>query len=244
MTDQIEQLKHLIAQSNKIVFFTGAGISVASGIPDFRSVGGLNDKIAHQGNDPEYMLSSDYLHADPQGFIDFCYQYLLFTDKAPNVVHQWMAQLEAEGRALGVITQNIDGLHSGAGSQKVAELHGTMNRFYCTQCDAQYTKSYVLEHQLHRCERCGGVIRPDIVLYSEMLDQATLIYAMQLINEADTLIVLGSSLVVQPAAGLVGNFHHGRLVIINRDATPYDQQADLVIHEDMVHVIETLTNRK
>ncbi|MCD8904167.1 NAD-dependent protein deacylase [Staphylococcus chromogenes] len=242
MNLSITLLKDIINQSNKIVFFTGAGISVASGIPDFRSVGGLNDKIANQGYAPEYMLSADYLHADPQGFIDFCYQYLLFADKAPNVVHQWIAQLEAEGHALGVITQNIDGLHSDAGSQHVAELHGTLNRFYCTECEIQYTKSYVLEHQLHRCEQCGGVIRPDIVLYGEMLDQGTLIYAMQLINEADTLIVLGSSLVVQPAAGLVGNFNHGHLVIINRDATPYDQQADLVIHEDMVQVIEALTS--
>ena len=243
MTEQIKQLKNIIDQSNKIVFFTGAGISVASGIPDFRSTGGLNDTIAHQGYAPEYILSSDYLHDNPQGFIDFCYQYLLFTDKTPNVVHQWMAQLEAEGRALGVITQNIDGLHSDAGSQHVAELHGTMNRFYCIQCNAQYTKSYILAHQLHQCEQCGGVIRPDIVLYGEMLDQATLIDAMQLINEADTLIVLGSSLVVQPAAGLVGNFNHGRLVIINRDATPYDAQADLVIHEDMIKVIEALNTK-
>lgn len=240
MSQQIKQLKQIVDSANKITFFTGAGISVASGIPDFRSVGGLNEKIAENGYSPEYMLSSDYLNADPEGFMRFCYQYLLFADKAPNVVHQWIAQLEKEGRALGVVTQNIDGLHSDAGSENVDELHGTLNRFYCINCNAQYTKSYVLTHQLHHCEHCAGTIRPDIVLYGEMLNQATTLNALHKITASDTLIVLGSSLVVQPAAGLISNFNRGQLIIINQDPTPYDYQADLVIHDDMTHVINAL----
>ncbi|UXU64323.1 NAD-dependent protein deacylase [Staphylococcus agnetis] len=244
MNDKVNQLKQMIDQSHKIVFFTGAGISVASGIPDFRSIGGINDAIAQNGYTPEYILSADYLRNDPAGFIDFCYQYLLFADKKPNRVHQWIAELEAEGRSLGVITQNIDGLHSDAGNQRVDELHGTMNRFYCTRCDATFTKSYVLAHQLRHCDQCGGHIRPDIVLYGEMLDQETLMRAMFKIHDADTLIVLGSSLVVQPAAGFVSQFNHGNMIIINREPTPYDYLADLVIHEDMVKVIAALESKK
>lgn len=240
LNDNVTQLKQIIAQSSKIAFFTGAGISVASGIPDFRSVGGINEKIAKTGHAPEYILSVDYLNDDPQGFMSFCFDYLLFADKTPNIVHNWIAQLEREGRSLGVVTQNIDGLHSDAGSHKVDELHGTMNRFYCTHCHAQYTKPNVLAHQLHQCDQCGGHIRPAIVLYGEMLDQKTLMRAMYKISDADTLIVLGSSLIVQPAAGLVSNFAGKHLVIINQDPTPYDNQAELVIHEDMVNIIQEL----
>lgn len=236
----VETLKSIIDQSEQIVFFTGAGISVASGIPDFRSIGGLYDTVAKHGYEPEYLLSSDYLQQDPEGFIDFCYQYLLHADKAPNIVHRWIAELEENQQSLGVITQNIDGLHSDAGNKHVDELHGTLNRFYCMNCNEQYTKAYVLEHQLRHCETCGGYIRPDIVLYGEMLDQATILSALQKIQQADTMIVLGSSLVVQPMTGLISNFEGQNLVIINKDVTPYDRNADLVIHDDMVSVVETL----
>ncbi|QHW35969.1 NAD-dependent protein deacylase [Staphylococcus ursi] len=241
MNENIEKLKAIINQAQKIVFFTGAGVSVASGIPDFRSIGGLYDEISKKGYSPEYLLSTDYLHSDSIGFMDFCHQYLLFADKAPNPVHKWIAELEQRQQSLGVITQNIDGLHSDAGSQHVDELHGTLNRFYCPNCQQQYTKNEVMQQQLIQCKHCGHVIRPDIVLYGEMLDQATITRAVQKITQADTLIVLGSSLVVQPAAGLISNFQGQHLVIINKDTTPYDHFAELVIHDDMVTVVEQLT---
>ncbi len=240
MNTQIQQLKNIIDSSQNITFFTGAGISVASGIPDFRSLGGLYDQISENGYSPEYLLSTDYLQSDPEGFMDFCFQYLLFTDKQPNIVHQWIAQLEKDHRSLGVITQNIDGLHSNAGSLNTDELHGTLNRFYCTKCHQIYTKSYVIDNHLHHCESCDHTIRPDIVLYGEMLDQDTIFKALNKIREADTLVVLGSSLLVQPAAGLISNFEGQNLVIINKDETPYDATANIVIHDDMVAVVQEL----
>ena len=211
----IQQLKDIVNNSNQIVFFTGAGVSVASGIPDFRSMGGLYDEISKDGQSPEYLLSID---------------------------HQWIAQLENQQKSLGVITQNIDGLHEDAGSHNIDELHGTLNRFYCINCYEEYSKSYVMTHHLKYCEKCGNVIRPDIVLYGEMLNQKTVFKALDKIQHADTLIVLGSSLVVQPAAGFVSEFKGDNLVIINRDATPYDHTASLVIHDDMTNVIEEILN--
>ncbi|WP_198617648.1 NAD-dependent protein deacylase [Staphylococcus canis] len=240
MNDQIQQLKDIIDNSERITFFTGAGISVASGIPDFRSVGGLNDEISKSGHSPEYILSDTYLYQDPKGFMDFCHKYLLFADKKPNNVHQWIAQLEQEGKSLGVVTQNIDGLHSDAGSENVDELHGTLNRFYCLDCDQTFTKAEVIERNMYRCDKCDSPIRPDIVLYGEALDQGTIMNALFKINTADTLIVLGSSLVVQPAAGLIANFTGKNLVIINKTPTPYDHKANLVIHNDMTQTIKNL----
>ncbi|RXX89430.1 NAD-dependent protein deacylase, partial [Klebsiella pneumoniae] len=143
----------------------------------------------------------------------------------PNIVHDWIAKLERNQQSLGVITQNIDGLHSDAGSQHVDELHGTLNRFYCNACHKSYTKSDVIDRTLKHCDNCGGAIRPDIVLYGEMLDQPTIIRALNKIEHADTLVVLGSSLVVQPAAGLISNFKGDNLIIINKDRTPYDSDA-------------------
>ncbi|MBO3077501.1 NAD-dependent protein deacylase [Mammaliicoccus vitulinus] len=242
MNRKIEQFKDIIDASNKITFFTGAGVSVASGIPDFRSMGGLFDEISKDGYSPEYLLSMDYLQDDPEGFVEFYHKRLLIADKKPNLVHEWIAQLEKDHRSLGVITQNIDGLHSDAGSSKVDELHGTLNRFYCIECHKTYTKNYVMDHHLRQCEDCGNTIRPDIVLYGEGLNQSTISHAIQKIKEADTLVVLGSSLVVQPAAGLISNFERQNLVIINRDPTPYDREADLVINDDMVTVVKELNH--
>ncbi|MCG3399601.1 NAD-dependent protein deacylase [Staphylococcus massiliensis] len=240
MDANIEKLKEIVDDSKKITFFTGAGVSVASGIPDFRSMGGLFDEISKDGYSPEYLLSSNYLQDDPEGFTNFYHKRLLLSDKKPNVVHDWMAQLEKEGRSLGVITQNIDGLDADAGSQNIDELHGTLNRFYCISCHKEYEKSYVIEQDLRQCEACGSPIRPDIVLYGEMLNQGTVMNAISKISEADTLIVLGSSLIVQPAAGLISNFQGKHLVIINKAETPYDTQADLVIHDDMAEVVSAL----
>ncbi|MFQ3844674.1 NAD-dependent protein deacylase [Staphylococcus pseudoxylosus] len=240
MNRNIEQLKDIINNSRRITFFTGAGVSVASGVPDFRSMGGLFDEISKDGYSPEYLLSTNYLQDDPEGFVDFYHKRLLLADKQPNTIHHWIAQLEKDHQSLGVITQNIDGLHSDAGSLNVDELHGTLNQFYCVDCFKEYSKTYVMEHHLRYCESCGSIIRPDIVLYGEMLNQNTIFNAINKIETADTLIVLGSSLVVQPAAGLISNFKGHNLIIINRDATPYDHNADLVINDDMVSVISTL----
>ncbi|PNZ40098.1 NAD-dependent protein deacylase [Mammaliicoccus vitulinus] len=240
MNRKIEQFKDIIDASNKITFFTGAGVSVASGIPDFRSMGGLFDEISKDGYSPEYLLSTDYLQDDPEGFVEFYHKRLLIADKKPNLVHEWIAQLEKDHRSLGVITQNIDALHSDAGSSKVDELHGTLNRFYCIECHKTYTKNYVMDHHLRQCEDCSNTIRPDIVLYGEVLNQSTISHAIQKIKEADTLVVLGSSLVVQPAAGLISNFEGQNLVIINRDPTPYDREADLVMNDDMVTVVKEI----
>ncbi|MGK9044749.1 NAD-dependent protein deacylase [Mammaliicoccus vitulinus] len=242
MNRKIEQFKDIMDASNKITFFTGAGVSVASGIPDFRSMGGLFDEISKDGYSPEYLLSTDYLQDDPEGFVEFYHKRLLIADKKPNLVHEWITQLEKDHRSLGVITQNIDGLHSDAGSSKVDELHGTLNRFYCIECHKTYTKNYVMDHHLRQCEDCGNTIRPDIILYREVLNQSTISHAIQKIKEADTLVVLGSSLVVQPAAGLISNFEGQNLVIINRDPTPYDREADLVINDDMVTVVKELNH--
>lgn len=241
MKNNIEQLKDIINNSNKITFFTGAGISVASGIPDFRSMGGLFDEISKDGYSPEYLLSADYLQDDPTGFMNFCHKRLLYNDKQPNNVHQWIAELEKNNQSLGVITQNIDGLHSVAGSEKVDELHGTLNHFYCINCHKDYSQSYVINNDLRHCEACGSAIRPDIVLYGEMLNQETIVNALNKIQQADTLVVLGSSLVVQPAAGLISNFEGQNLIIINKEPTPYDRDANLVFHEDMVTVINELS---
>lgn len=240
MNHKIQQLDDIIRNSENIAFFTGAGISVASGIPDFRSIGGLNDEIAKKGYSPEYILSSDYLESDPEGFIDFCHRYLLFADKKPNTVHQWIAELEKNHQSNGVITQNIDGLHSDAGSQNVDELHGTLNQFFCLHCQHKYTKHEVIQNHLRHCDKCGHPIRPDIVLYSEMLNQGTIFNALHKLKTADTLVVLGSSLIVQPAAGLISNFEGENLIIINKDTTPYDDDATLVINDDMVSVIDSL----
>lgn len=242
LNNKIESLKQLIDNSEKIVFFTGAGVSVASGVPDFRSMGGLFDEISKDGYSPEYLLSHDYFVDDPDGFINFCHKRLIYADKLPNSVHEWIAHLEHNGQSLGVITQNIDGFHSDAGSKHVDELHGTLNRFYCPKCHKSYTKKDVLDRQLKQCDTCGSTIRPDIVLYGEMLDQSVIMNALQKIENADTLVVLGTSLVVQPAAGLVSNFKGDNLVIINKDATPYDNEASLVINEDMVEVIDQLNS--
>lgn len=243
MEKEIQLLKSILERSNNIVFFTGAGVSVASGIPDFRSMGGLFDEISKDGQSPEYLLSVDHLNDDKESFIDFYHKRLLISDKKPNIVHQWIAALEREHKSLGVITQNIDGLHSDAGSRHVDELHGTLNRFYCIKCYNEYSKSQVMENHIRYCEKCGQIIRPDIVLYGEMLNQNTVFRALEKLQKADTLVVLGSSLVVQPAAGFVSEFKGDNLIIINRDRTPYDQSADLVIHDDMTEVVEKIMKK-
>ena len=239
MKQQYQQLSDIISDSDNIVFFTGAGVSVASGIPDFRSMGGLFDEISGDGYSPEYLLSINHLEDDPDSFINFYKKRLLLADKSPNTVHEFISRLEQSGQSGGVITQNIDGLHRDAGSQNVDELHGSLNEFYCMECKKTYHKTEIMNNDISYCE-CGGVVRPNIVLYGETLHELTVLSAMSKLQAADTLIVLGTSLVVNPAAYLTTYFNGKNFVIINQDETPLDDEASLVINEDMTDVINAI----
>lgn len=237
--DNIEQLQNIIDDSKHIVFFSGAGVSVDSGIPDFRSQDGLyNQKYDYP---PEEIISHHFYTQNPEEFYRFYRDKMLNLEAEPNIVHKTIAQLEKQGKCLGVVTQNIDGLHQKAGSQKVYELHGSVLRNYCTNCSQFYDAEYIKNHTpLPLCEKCGHIIKPDVVLYEEGLNEAVMQGAIAAIQSADTLIVLGTSLVVYPAAGLIHYFHGKNLVLINRDTTPYDAQCDLCIHDTFANVFPKL----
>lgn len=226
--NNLETLKRWIQESNRIVFFGGAGVSTESGIPDFRSVDGLyNQKFEYP---PEEIISHSFYLRDPSYFFRFYREKMLPLGFEPNITHKKLAQWEQEGKLLGIATQNIDGLHQKAGSQRVYELHGSVLRNYCTICGKFHTAEFVKEHSgVPRCE-CGGIVKPDVVLYEESLDADTIEGAVSIIERADLLIVAGTSLTVYPAAGLVNYYRGRRLVLINRDITPFDHQADLVFH--------------
>ena len=232
-----EKLKQMIQESSRIVFFGGAGVSTESGIPDFRGVDGLY----HQKYDvpPETILSHSYFVRYPEKFYRFYRDKMLVTDVSPNAAHRALARLEQEGKLLAVITQNIDGLHQAAGSRTVYELHGSIHRNYCLSCGKKYTAQdlQAMDSLVPRCS-CGGMIRPEVVLYEEGLDQDTLSAAVHAIRSADMMIVAGTSLTVYPAAGLVTYFRGKHLVLINRDATPMDASCDLVIHDRVGQVLK------
>ncbi len=234
-----EELQKMIDESRKIVFFGGAGVSTESGIPDFRSVDGLY----HQKYDypPEQMLSHTFYVRHPEAFFRFYRDKLLPSGAEPNKAHRKLAEWEKEGKLLAVVTQNIDGLHQAAGSQKVYELHGSTLRNYCEDCGKFYSADAIREdpRPVPLCE-CGGRIKPDVVLYEEGLDSRILNGAIRAISEADMLIVAGTSLTVYPAAGLVRYFRGKHLVLINRDPTPMDDQCDLVIHDKVGEVLGSL----
>ena len=234
----LEKLKQWVKESNNIVFFGGAGVSTESGIPDFRSVDGLyNQKFEYP---PERIISHSFYEKDPAYFFRFYREKMMPLGFEPNITHKTLARWEREGKLLGVVTQNIDGLHQKAGSEKVYELHGSVLRNYCTQCkkfhDAQYVKSV---NDVPRCD-CGGIVKPDVVLYEEQLDSVTIEKSIAAISAADLLIVAGTSLTVYPAAGLVDYYRGNRMVLINRDQTPYDHRADLVFHESMGSIFSQL----
>ena len=235
MTPQ-QQLQQWIADSGDIVFFGGAGVSTESGIPDFRSVDGLyNQKYSEP---PETILSHTYFEARTEDFYRFYRDKMLCLDAKPNAAHKKLAELERAGRLKAVVTQNIDGLHQAAGSKAVYELHGSVHRNYCTKCRAFYGVDFIANSRgVPRCPVCGGLVKPDVVLYEEGLDQETVEGAVQAIHRADVLIVGGTSLVVYPAAGLINYYRGDKLVLINRDPTPYDGQADLVIHDSIGRVL-------
>lgn len=226
MTER-ETLKQWLSESENIVFFGGAGVSTESKIPDFRSTDGLyNQQYAYP---PETILSHTFYMRRPEEFYQFYRNKMLFPDAEPNRAHKALAKLEQEGRLRAVITQNIDGLHQKAGSREVLELHGSVLRNYCTKCGKFYGLEAVLESEgVPRCT-CGGVIKPDVVLYEEGLDQHTLQKAVYYISNADVLIIGGTSLTVYPAAGLIDYYGGKKLVLINKSVTPMDSRADLVI---------------
>ena len=228
MEDKIAQLKEMIADSDNIVFFGGAGVSTESGIPDFRSVDGLyNQKWKYP---PETILSRSFFERDPAEYYRFHREKLVIDGVKPNRAHLRLAQLEQEGKLKAVITQNIDGLHQAAGSKQVYELHGSVLRNTCMRCGKFYEVKAIQESDgIPRCV-CGGIIKPDVVLYEEGLDQRTMEGAARAIANADLFIVGGTSLAVYPAAGLVRYYAGNRLVLINRDQTPLDGSADLVLH--------------
>ena len=234
MEDKIDLLRDMVAQSDNIVFFGGAGVSTESGIPDFRSVDGLyNQKWKYP---PETILSRSFFDRNPEEYYRFHREKLVIDDVKPNRVHLRLAELEREGKLRAVITQNIDGLHQAAGSKNVLELHGSILRAYCSRCRKPYPADAINTGTgVPRCD-CGGVIRPDIVLYEEQLDEDVLRRSIDYIRNADVLIVGGTSLNVYPAAGLINYYRGNKLVLVNLSATPYDDEADLVIHEKLGEV--------
>lgn len=234
MNENIKRLRDIIEQSDNIIFFGGAGVSTESGIPDFRSVDGLyNQRYKFP---PETILSHSFFERNPEEFFRFHRDKLVIKNALPNKAHYRLAELEAEGKLRAVITQNIDGLHQLAGSKRVLELHGSTHRCYCARCKKQFAPEYINDGDgVPHCE-CGGVVRPDVVLYEEALDMDVMSEAMRCISEADTLIVGGTSLVVYPAAGLLDYYRGSRLALINRDATAQDSAAALVIRENIGEV--------
>jgi len=235
-----ETLQQYVDESSRIVFFGGAGVSTESGIPDFRSTDGLyHQKYAWP---PEEILSHTFYERRPEEFFRFYRDKLLPLDAKPNAAHLKLAEWEAAGKLIGVVTQNIDGLHQAAGSRKVYELHGSIHRNYCQECGKFYPPEYIRDSEslVPRCE-CGGRIKPDVVLYEEGLDDAVIRGAVNALSKADLLIVAGTSLTVYPAAGLIHYFRGRHLVLINRDATPMDSQCDLVIHDKVGQVLGAMT---
>ena len=241
LSAKISKLKALIDASDNIVFFGGAGVSTESGLPDFKGDKGLYNLIhsENQTETPEYMMSARCLYKEPERFFENYRNNFNCLKAKPNITHHYLKKLEDQGKLKAIVTQNIDGLHQKAGSSNVFELHGTMHRCYCTKCQKEYPGEYIFETEgIPRCE-CGGIIRPDIVLYGEMLPEAYS-FSQYYIYHADLLIVAGSSLTVEPANGLVRVFGGKHLVIINKTPTQYDNEAELVIHESLGNVISQL----
>ncbi len=238
MSDPVLELKKLVEESNNIVFFGGAGVSTESGIPDFRSVDGLyNQQYKYP---PETILSHSFFMAHPDEYYEFHRAKLVAPEAKPNRAHLRLAQLEEEGKLKAVITQNIDGLHQAAGSKNVLELHGSIHRCYCMRCGRSYPADRMnLGTGIPRCD-CGGIIRPDIVLYEESLDEEILSKSIHYIRNADVMIVGGTSLAVYPAAGLLNYYRGDKLVLVNRSATPYDSAANLIIHEKIGDVFSRI----
>lgn len=239
MNEKIEQLAQILKESNNIVFFGGAGVSTASGIPDFRSSNGLYSKKLNRNFSPEQAVSHTFFVRYPEEFFDFYKKNLVYPEAEPNDCHFALAKLEKMGKVKAIVTQNIDGLHQKAGSKTVYELHGSVLRNYCTKCMEFYDVDYVMKADgVPKCKKCGGVVKPDVVLYEEGLDDQIISKAIRAISQADTLIIGGTSLVVYPAAGLINYFKGKNLILINKSATSADNKADLVINDDIAKVMQ------
>lgn len=236
LSERVDLLEQWIKESDNVVFFGGAGVSTESGIPDFRSVDGLYNQ--QYDYPPETIISHSFYRKNPEEFYRFYKNKMLFPDAQPNAAHKALAKLEQQGKVRAVITQNIDGLHQAAGSKAVLELHGSVHRNYCTRCGKFFGLSDILGmNGVPRCE-CGGIIKPDVVLYEEGLDQETLQKAVRYIQNAEILIIGGTSLTVYPTAGLIDYYRGKKLVLINKTATPMDERADLVISAPIGEVFE------
>ena len=239
--NKLDELKKIIDESNNIVALTGAGVSTDSGIKDFRSKNGLsnNSKIPM-----EILLSSNYFYINTEDFYKFYKEVFDCSNIEPNITHLFLKKLEDNNKLKAVITQNIDGLHSKAGSKKVLELHGTTFSNHCIKCNKKYNSDIVFKSNgVPKCS-CGGIIKPDVVLYGEQLPEDALSESVRVLEKADTLLVLGTSLVVYPAAGLIDYFNGKNLIIINKDETPYDHRANLVIHDNLSKIITELLKKE
>ncbi len=235
----IESLKQIIENSNNIVFFGGAGVSTESNIPDFRSTTGLYKTKNNYEYPPETMLSHSFFVDHPEDFYDFYKSKMIYRDAKPNSAHLALAKLEKMGKLRAVITQNIDGLHQAAGSKNVLELHGSVHRNYCTQCNKSFDLDYIVQSvNSPKCDVCSGLIKPDVVLYEESLDMNVLNSTVSYIQNADVLIIGGTSLNVYPAASLIQYFKGSKLILINKSSTSYDNKADLIIHESIGETLD------
>lgn len=233
----IKKLKDAIKECNKIVFFTGAGMSTDSGIPDFRSATGLYANNLHA----EEIISHHYFMQDTKGFYDFYKEKMIFEEAKPNYGHLYIAELEKLGKDVKVVTQNIDGLHQMAGSSKVYELHGSIHRNYCMKCNKFYPLSKITSSKsIPTCEICDGIVKPDVVLYEEGLDSDTIENAVKAISECELMVILGTSLNVYPAASFVRYFRGKYLAIINKSETPADNNCDIVIHDGISETVRKI----
>jgi NAD-dependent deacetylase len=242
-----QSLSSIIENTRRLVFFGGAGVSTESGIPDFRSETGLYHAMQQYGHAPEEIISHSFFHKEPETFYDFYKKNMIYTSAKPNPAHKTLAAWEKQGILSTVITQNIDGLHQDAGSKNVLELHGSIRRNYCMDCHVFYSLEYILDESNCKqdvpvCSQCGGIIKPDVVLYEEALDGAVINRAGKAIAEADVLIVGGTSLMVYPAAGLAHGFRGDKLILINKGATALDGRADLVIGRPIGEVLGELAD--
>lgn len=237
----VVKLREAIEKATQICVFTGAGISCPSGIPDFRSAEGLYSETDKSGYSPEEIISHTFFVSHTDLFYDFYKSKMMYPEAKPNKAHLYFAQLEKHGKKVSVVTQNIDGLHTEAGSTYVYELHGSVHRNLCLNCGAFYDGDYVYKSMgVPKCEKCGGTVKPDVVLYEEGLDDNIVVGAINAIKEADLLIIIGTSLAVYPAASFVGYFKGETIALVNKSSTPFDKKADIVIYDDIINVIEYL----
>ncbi len=243
MVTEMEQLIKILKDSKNIVFFGGAGCSCESGIPDFRSANGLWNEKLQINLTPEQLVSHTMFMKYPEEFFEFYKDKLIYPNAKPNAAHISLAKLEEMGKLKAIVTQNIDGLHQAAGSKKVYELHGSVLRNYCMKCNTFYDEKFILESKgIPTCPKCGGRVKPDVVLYEEGLDESIIKNSVQAISQADTLIIGGTSLVVYPAAGLINYFKGKNLILINKTSTSADNKAHLVIHDAIGKVLNEAVN--